>query len=191
MDHKTAKQLLHKSVNHIFKKIILKNYKGFETIDKEKRILIDLNNIYREIKNNLDSIIDNIADRFIIIKKDILLKKLVLNIYSDNIKKCILKINKIITKAEIKAETKAETKVETKVETKAETDNNNMKYLINQIFECIFTNEIIYEINELSEIKKFNLFEYIVNNWKIFLIILLVIISLSYIKKAYNFIFKK
>jgi len=179
MDHKTAKQLLHKSVNHIFKKIILKNYKGFETIDKEKRILIDLNNIYREIKNNLDSIIDNIADRFIIIKKDILLKKLVLNIYSDNVRKCILKINKIITKAEIKAETKAET------------DNNNMKYLINQIFECIFTNEIIYEINELSEIKKFNLFEYIVNNWKIFLIILLVIISLSYIKKAYNFIFKK
>ena len=99
MDHKTAKQLLHKSVNHILKKIILKNYKGYETIDKEKRILIDLSNVYREIKNYLDQIIDNIADRFRIINKDVLLKKLVINIYSKNVKECILKINKAILRS--------------------------------------------------------------------------------------------
>jgi len=172
MDHKTAKELLYKSVNHILNKIILKNYKGYEIINKETRILIDFNYVYRDIKKYLNQIIDNIADRFRIIDKDFLTKKIIIQIYKNNIRECILKINKFI------------------VNTDAEKNENIIKYLINQINKCFFTDEIIIEIKELSEVKKFNIFEYIKNNWKILLIILLVLIFILLIKKGYDFIFR-
>jgi hypothetical protein len=64
MDDKTAKQLLFKSTNHIFKKIVIKNFKSFEIIENEVRIIIDLNIIYYQIKNSFGKIIDYVSDRF-------------------------------------------------------------------------------------------------------------------------------
>ena len=91
------KQLLHKSTNHVLRKILLKNFKGYEIIEKETRIIIDLNIIYFEIKNSLSKIIDYIADRFKIIDKDALTKNFVIHIYSSGVRECILKINKILS----------------------------------------------------------------------------------------------
>ncbi len=175
MDDKTAKQLLTKSTNHILKKIVIKNLKSSEIIENEIRIIIDLNIIYYEIKNSLGKIIDYIADRFKIIDKDTLTKNLVIHIYSSKVRECILKINKILPN-------------ENKV--KSESNDNYVKYLTDEIIKCIFTDDIVTNIIDLSEATEFNIINILKSNWKKVIIVLLVLIAISLTRKGYYFLFK-
>jgi hypothetical protein len=192
MDRKIAKQLIHKSTNHVLKKIVLKNFKSYEIIENETRLIIDLNIIYFELKNSLGKIIDNIADRFKIIDKDTLTKNLVIHIYSSNIRECILKINKILSnETTAKEEVVKEEFVVKEESNEKEIKNYYVKYLTGEILKCIFTNDIINDIIYLSEATELNIISFIKKNWKIILIVLVVLILIVLIKKGYYKIFKK
>ena len=177
MDDKTAKQLLFKSTNHIFKKIVIKNFKSFEIIENEVRIIIDLNIIYYQIKNSFGKIIDYVSDRFKIIDKDELTKILILHIYSSRVKECILKINKILSS-------------ESNIKEESKSNEFYVKYITDEIMKCIFTDDIIREIIDLSEATEFNLINTLKTNWKKIIIVVLVLILISIIKKGYYFLFK-
>jgi hypothetical protein len=198
MDQIKAKQLLYKSTNHVLKKIVLKNFKSYEIIENETRLIIDLNIIYFELKNSLGKIIDNIADRFKIIDKDALTKNLVIHIYSSNIRECILKINKILSnettakeETEVKQQVVKEEFVVKEESNEKEIKNYYVKYLTGEILKCIFTNDIINDIIYLSEATELNIISFIKKNWKIILIVLVVLILIVLIKKGYYKIFKK
>ena len=108
MDDKTVKSLIYKSAYPSLKKIVSNNIKTFEQIKNETQIgnepqignetqiIIDLNIVYSEIKNSMESIVNYLVDRFKILDKDTLIKNLVVHIYNIDVKECILKINKII-----------------------------------------------------------------------------------------------
>lgn len=192
MDQIKAKQLLYKSTNHVLKKIVLKNFKSYEIIENETRLIIDLNIIYFELKNSLGKIIDNIADRFKIIDKDALTKNLVIHIYSSNVRECILKINKILSnETTVKEEVIKEEFVIKEESNEKEIKNYYVKYLTGEILKCIFTNDIINDIIYLSEATELNIISFIKKNWKIILIVLVVLILIVLIKKGYYKIFKK
>jgi hypothetical protein len=198
-------ELINKSINPILKKIVIKNFKSYEPIENEIRILIDLNIVYIEIKNSLEKIIDHIVDRFKIIDKDTLTKNLIIHIYSSKVRECILKINKILlneninkvklelNKSKIESELN-KSKVESELnKSKVELESKNdyfVKYLTDEIIKCIFTDDIINDIINLSEDSEFNLINILKSNWKKVIIVLLILIAIALIRKGYHYLFK-
>lgn len=182
-------ELINKSINPILKKIVIKNFKSYEPIENEIRILIDLNIVYIEIKNSLEKIIDHIVDRFKIIDKDTLTKNLIIHIYSSKVRECILKINKILLNENIN-KVKLELN-KSKIESELESKNDYfVKYLTDEIIKCIFTDDIINDIINLSEDSEFNLINILKSNWKKVIIVLLILIAIALIRKGYHYLFK-
>lgn len=64
MDYFSAKILINKSVGNIINNIINDKFKDIEKIDEDIRLIIDLEIVLAEIKNNLITIIDFLIDRF-------------------------------------------------------------------------------------------------------------------------------
>jgi hypothetical protein len=176
MDDKTIKSLINKSAYQPFKKIILKNLKNSEQIENEIRLIIDLNIVYYEIKISLESIIDYLVDRFKILDKDTLTLKLILHIYSKEVRECILKINKIIPNENLE-------------ELESEEKNKYIiKYLIDELIKCIFTNDIISMLLDLSENKTNSLINILSVNWKIIVILFALMLILLLIRKSYLYL---
>ncbi len=178
MDDKTVKSLIYKSAYPPLKKIVSKNIKNYEQIENEIRIIIDLNIVYSEIKNYIETIIDYLVDRFKILDKDTLTKNLVIHIYNTEIKECILKINKILPN-EILNEVEAEEK-----------NKYLIKYIVDELIKCIFTEDIISMILELSENKSNNFVNILITNWKTLVILFALMLMFLLIRKSYLYLKK-
>ncbi len=176
MDEKTVKSLIYKSAHPPLKKIVSKNLKNSEQIENETRIIIDLNIVYSEIKNSIESIVDYLVDRFKILDKDKLTKNLVIHIYSDSVKECILKINKIVSDSDFKDV--------------ADDEKNKylVNYLVDQLIICIFNEDVRSILIDLSENKSNNFINLLVSNWKILLTLFLIMIMILFIRKSYLYL---
>jgi hypothetical protein len=175
MDDQTVKSLIYKSAYPPFKKIISKNL-NLEQIENEIRLIIDLHIVYREIIKSLDSIIDYLVDRFKILDKDTLTKNLIIHIFSKEVRECILKINKIIPNENLE---------------ELESEEKNIyliKYLIDELIKCIFTNDIVSMLLDLSENKTNNLINILSANWKIIVILFALMLILLLIRKSYLYL---
>lgn len=191
MDDKTVKSLIYKSAYPSLKKIVSNNIKTFEQIKNETQIgnepqignetqiIIDLNIVYSEIKNSMESIVNYLVDRFKILDKDTLIKNLVVHIYNIDVKECILKINKIIPN-------------ETLNELNSEEKNKYLiKYLVDELIKCIFTIDIINMILELSKNKSNNFIDFInilLTNWKTLSMLFSLMLILLLIRKSYVYL---
>ena len=181
MDDKTVKLLIYKSAYPPLKKIVSKNIKNSEQIENETRIIIDLNIVYYEIRNSIELILDYLVDRFKILDKDTLTKNIIIHIYNYKVKACILKINKILPSenlSEIDSDPDEKTKY-------------LINYLVDELIKCIFTSDIVNMISELAEDKSDNLINTLVTNWKIIVILFILILISLLIRKSYLYFKKK
>jgi hypothetical protein len=158
-------KLIDESVGSIIKDILLKQYKSYEKINNnETRIIIDLYIVYIDIKNNLNLIIDRLVDKFKIINRDSMFKLLVNHIYDDETRKQILKINKLIINKNLKS-----------VE---EYKKANVDYLYNEIFQIIFSDQVIDYLKYSSD--SWLIYVYytktLFRNWKIILVFVIVLL---------------
>ena len=174
MNDEITYKLIDESVGVLIKDILLKHYNSYEKINNnETRIIIDTYIIYIDIKNNLNLIIDRLVDKFKITNKDALFKLMVNHIYSDETKENIMKVDKIISSSNLK--------------TNEQYKNIYIKYMYEEIFQIIFSDQIIDFIKFYSDslliyvyyIKNF------IRNWKIILFfIFLILIFYFSIKKV-------
>ena len=185
MDDKTVKLLIYKSAFPPLKYIVSKNIKNSEQLDNETRIIIDLNIVYYEIRNSIELILDYLVDRFKILDKDTLTKNIIIHIYNYKVKECILKINKIIPTENL-------SKIESELDSNPDEKNKYLiKYLVDELIKCIFTPDIINMILELAEDKSNNLFNILEINWKIIVILFVLILISLLIRKSYLYFKKK
>jgi hypothetical protein len=146
--------------------IINKHFRKIEKLKNEFRFVIDLEIVYSEIKNEFLTIIDFLADRFRIIDRRILERELVIRLYSDNVRKCLLSINKILPSTFFKTKY---------------IENEFREYLKLKINECIFNSFIVFLINNLSLEKNYFSY-YIVLFFSIIIIFLIIIVRIKYKK---------
>ena len=173
MNDEVTYKLIDESVGILLKDILSKHYISYEQINNsETRIIIDTYIIYIEIKNNLNLIIDRLVDKFKIVNRDSIFKLMVNHIYNDETKESIIKINKIIQNSYLKSNEQYK--------------NLHIKYMYDEIFQIIFSDQIIDFIKYYSDplliyvyyIKSF------LRNWKLILfIIFLILIFYMSVKK--------
>ena len=130
MNDEVTYKLIDDSVGILLKDILSKHYVSYEEINNnDTRIIIDTYIIYIEIKNNLNLIIDRLVDKFKITNKDNMFKLMVNHIYDNETKEDIMKINKIIPSSNLQSN--------------VDYKNAYIIYLYEQIFQIIFSDEII------------------------------------------------
>jgi hypothetical protein len=171
MDYSNAKILINKSVGNLIRNIINTNFKDIEKIDGDIRLIIDLEIILFEIKNNLITIIDFLIDKFKIIDRDELMRIFIIHLFSEQTKKCVLKISKFVPIAYFSESKNA---------------NDLIKiahnYLTEKIIDCIFNPYMIDSLIDLSN-NNSEQFRFIIKNWKIIIAIILTIFILIIFKK--------
>lgn len=165
MNDQITNKMIEESVGTIIKDILLKQYGTYEKINKdETRIIIDLYIVYIDIKNSLNLIIDRLVDKFKIIDRDSMFKLLVNHIYNDETKENIMRINKIITTANLKLPEQHK--------------KFHVDYLYGEIFKIIFNEQIIDFIKYYSH--SFLIYVYylknFLRNWKLILFIIFILI---------------
>lgn len=176
MDYTNAKLLINKSVRNIIYNIVKSKFKDIERIDNDIRIVIDLDIIFSEIKNNIITIIDFIIDRFKIIDRDELMRIFIIHLFSEDTKNCVFKISKFLPKSYFDNASNADDLL-----------NLVYSYLSDQIIECIFTPYIIDSLIYLSDTNSNFFFKFMKRNWKIiFGSMLTLIIMLIIAKKRQN-----
>ncbi len=165
MNDQITNKLIDESLGNLLKDILYKQYNSYEKINNsETRIIIDLYIVYIDIKNNLNLIIERLVDKFKIINRDSMFKLLVNHIYDDETKERILTINKLISNKVLKS---AE-----------EYKKAHVDYLYNEIFQIIFSEQIIDYIKYSSDSLLIYVY-YIKNmfrNWKIVLVFVIVLL---------------
>jgi hypothetical protein len=177
MDYNEARILLNKSIGNIIYNIVKSKFKDIEKIDNDIRVIIDLEIVFGEIKNNIITIIDYIIDRFKIVDRDELMRIFIMHLFNDETKNCVLKISKFIPNTFF---------------TKATNSEELLKlvygYFTEKIIDCIFTPYIIDTLIELSDTNSSYIFKFIKKNWKIIFIssLTLIIIMIIGIKRLEN-----
>lgn len=173
MNDEVTYKLIDESVGVLLKDIVSKHYSSFEKINNnETRIIIDTYIIYIDIKNNLNLIIDRLVDKFKIINRDAMFTLMVNHIYNDETKGNIMKINKIIQSSNLKSNEQYK--------------NLHIKYLYEEIFQIIFSDQIIDFIKFYSDPLLIYVYyvKNILRNWKLILfIIFLIVVFYFSIKK--------
>ncbi len=135
MDTEITYKLIDESIGLLLKDIIGKHYDSFEKINlTESRIIIDLNIIYIEVKNNLNLMIDRLVAKFKITEKDIMFKLLVNHIYDTDTKNKIISVNKIVENSKM-----------------AQTKDSHVKYLYGELLPILFNGEIIDFVKYYSD----------------------------------------
>ncbi len=135
MDTEITYKLIDESIGLLLKDIIVKHYDSFEKINStETRIIIDLNIIYIEVKNNLNLMIDRLVAKFKITEKDIMFKLLVNHIYDIDTRNKIMSVNKIILNSKM-----------------VQTKDSHVKYLYEEILPILFNGEIIDFVKYYSD----------------------------------------
>jgi hypothetical protein len=165
MNDQITYKLIDESLGTLLKDILYKQYNSYEKINNnEIRIIIDLYIVYIDIKNNLNLIIDRLVDKFKIVNRDSMFKLLVNHIYDDDTKEQILKINKLINNKNLKS---AE-----------EYKKAHVEYLYNEIFQIIFSNQIIDFIKYSSDSLLIYVYyaKNLFRNWIIILIFVIVLL---------------
>lgn len=173
MNDEVTYKLIDDSVGILLKDILSKHYVSYEEINNnDTRIIIDTYIIYIEIKNNLNLIIDRLVDKFKITNKDNMFKLMVNHIYDNETKEDIMKINKIIPSSNLQSN--------------VDYKNAYIIYLYEQIFQIIFSDEIIDFIKYYSDPLLIYVYylKTFLRNWKLILIIIFLILILYFsIKK--------
>ena len=96
MDYTNAKLLIDKSARNIINNIVKSKFKDIEKIDNDIRVIIDLDIVLSEIKNNIITIIDYIIDRFKIIDRDELMRLFISQLFNNDTRHCVLTISKFL-----------------------------------------------------------------------------------------------
>ena len=177
MDYSSAKILINKSVGKIIDNIINNNFKDIEKIDDNIRLIINLEIVLFEIKNNLIIIIDFLSDRFKIIDRDEIMRIFLTHLFSEETKKCVLKIDKFLPV----------TYFNQSINTSDLTKNAHT-YLTEKIIDCIFNSYIIDNLINLTDNNTICSIKFICKNWKIIIvsILTLIIILILVIKRNIN-----
>lgn len=172
MDYSSAKILINKSVGNIIKNIINDKFKDIEKINDDIRLIIDLEIVLAEIKNNLITIIDFLIDRFKIIDRDELMKTIIIHLFSEQTKNCVLKISKFLPVTYFSQSKNASDLIKIA-----------HRYLTEKILECIFNPYMIDSLIDLADNNQNQTIKFVSKNWKIIigsvvtLIIMLIFIA--------------
>jgi hypothetical protein len=176
MEYDIAKTLIETSVGNIINKIVNSNFTDIEKINGEVRLIIDMEIVLSEIKNNTMTIIDFIIDRFKIIDRDELIKTFITHLFSVQTKNCILQISKFLPGSYFK-------------DSKNPNDLLKIahKYLAQKIIDCIFNPYMIDTLIELSDASSNQFLKFMIKNWKTLLAsVLTLIIILIFYKKSHK-----
>jgi hypothetical protein len=175
MDDNLINNQIDVTVGNYIKDIITKHYNSYEKLaNGDVRILLNLEIVYLDIKNNLPIIIDRLADKFKIADKDAMFKLFINNIYSADVKEAFLETNKIIPGNLIKIESVEKIKTQ------------NIIYVYEQIFSILFSQQIIDFIKYYSSF--WLIFIYHIKNifrkWKMLLGIFIFLVCFYYLIKT-------
>lgn len=176
MDYPNAKILINKSVGNIVNNIVSDKFKDIEKIDDDIRLIIDLEIVLAEIKNNLITIIDFLIDRFKIIDRDELMKIFIIHLFSEQTKNCVLKISKFLPTTYFSESKNADDLIKIA-----------HKYLTDKIIDCIFNPYMIDTLIDLNDTNTNQSIKFFSKNWKIIMASMLtLIIILIFIIKRNN-----
>ncbi len=174
MDYSNAKNLINQSVGNFINNIISNKFKDIEKINDDIRLIIDLEIVLVEIKNNLIIIIDLLIDRFKIIDRDELMKLFILHLFSDQTKSCVLKISKFLPITYFSESKNAKDLLRI-----------SYNYLTEKIIDCIFNSYMINALIDLSDNNTNQIIKFISRNWQIIMAstITLIVLLIFIIKR--------
>lgn len=176
MDYPNAKILINKSIGNIVNNIVSDKFKDIEKIDNDIRLIIDLEIVLAEIKNNLITIIDFLIDRFKITDRDELMKIFIIHLFSEQTKNCVLKISKFLPTTYFSESKNADDLIKIA-----------HKYLTDKIIDCIFNPYTIDTLIDLNDTNTNQSIKFFSKSWKIIMAsVLTLIIILIFIIKRNN-----